>query len=101
MVIPNSDHTTTSASKAMVPKNLRVRMVMADMWGSWRVARGKGRTIRGAPIQSSAPSGQAKRLYDRFRTADFIFFGRQMVVDRGRRADRGHGAGRRRHAADG
>src|SRR5436305_1241605 len=60
MVIPNSDHTTTSASKATVPKNLRVRMVMADMSGSWQVACGKGRTIRGAPIQSSAPSGRAK-----------------------------------------
>jgi hypothetical protein len=30
MVIPISDHTTTSTSKAMVPKNLRVRIVMAD-----------------------------------------------------------------------
>src|SRR6185295_7247334 len=60
MVIPNSDHTTTSTKRAMVPKNLRVRMVMADKSGSWRVARGKGRTIRGAPIQSSAPSRPAK-----------------------------------------
>src|SRR5712671_6738459 len=59
-VIPISDHTTTSTSRAMVPKNLRVRIVMADMSGSWRVARGKGRTIRGAPIQSSTPSGRAK-----------------------------------------
>src|SRR6185312_4514948 len=66
MVIPNSDHTTTSTSKAMVPKNLRVRIVMADMSGSWRVARGKGRTIRGAPIQSSAPL-RARR--DGFMTA--------------------------------
>src|SRR5437899_12994944 len=63
MVIPNSDHTTTSASKATVPKNLRVRIVMADMSGSWRVARGKGRTIRGAPIQSSAPSGRARTAF--------------------------------------
>jgi hypothetical protein len=31
MVIPNSDHTTTSTRSAMVPKNLRVRIVMADM----------------------------------------------------------------------
>src|SRR5882724_6566726 len=63
MVIPNSDHTTTSTSKATVPKNLRVRIVMADMSGSWRVARGKGRTIRGAPIQSSAPSGRARTAF--------------------------------------
>src|SRR5437868_1675629 len=63
MVIPNSDHTTTSASKAMVPKNLRVRIVMADISDSWRVACGKGRTIRGAPIQSSAPSGRARTAF--------------------------------------
>src|SRR5437899_461267 len=63
MVIPNSDHTTTSTSKATVPKSLRVRIVMADMSGSWRVARGKGRTIRGAPIQSSAPSGRARTAF--------------------------------------
>src|ERR1044071_341368 len=60
MVIPNSDHTTTSTRRAMVPKNLRVRIVMADMSGSWRVARGRERTIRGAPIQSSEPLGPAK-----------------------------------------
>jgi hypothetical protein len=31
IVIPSSDHTTTSTSRAMVPKNLRVRIVMADL----------------------------------------------------------------------
>ena len=30
-VIPSNDHTTTSNNKAMVPINLRVRIVMADM----------------------------------------------------------------------
>src|SRR5437879_8369356 len=55
-----------------LPIYLRVRMVMADMWGSWRVARGKGRTIRGAPIQSSAPPGAGQDsfqdgVYDRDR----------------------------------
>src|SRR5690349_13449601 len=64
MVIPSSDHTTTSTSRAMVPKNLRVRIVMADMSGSWRVARGKGRTIRGAPIQSSTPWARAKTAFN-------------------------------------
>src|SRR6185295_9888755 len=65
MVMPSSDHTTTSTSRAMVPKSLRVRIVMADMSVSWRVARGKGRTIRGAPIQSSVPLGASQ---DGFKT---------------------------------
>ena len=33
-VIPISDHTTTSNNNAMVPKNLRVRILMAEMGGS-------------------------------------------------------------------
>src|SRR6266404_4709314 len=43
----------------MVPKNLRVRIVMAKMCGSFqltRLARGSGRTIRCAQIHSSAAS---------------------------------------------
>jgi cytochrome c oxidase assembly protein subunit 15 len=43
----------------MVPKNLRVRMVMTEMWCSFRVsrlARGKGRTIKCAQIHSSKAS---------------------------------------------
>src|SRR3984885_411887 len=43
----------------MVPRNLRVRMVMTEMFqllAGARLARGKGRTIRGAAIQSSAAS---------------------------------------------
>ena len=72
------------------------------MYGSWRVARGKGRTIRGAPIQSSAPFRASRKTG--FMTASSAQAGpasrrRQRVADRGRRADRGHGAGRRRHAA--
>src|SRR5258707_4489789 len=58
-VIPINDHTTTSTSKAMVPRNLRVRIVMAEMCGSFqftRVARGRERTIRCAQIHSSAAS---------------------------------------------
>src|SRR5258707_9515854 len=58
-VIPISDHTTTSASKARVPKNLRVRMVIAGMCSRLKVARlarGKGRTIRFPQIHSSAAS---------------------------------------------
>src|SRR6186713_313021 len=70
MVMPSSDHTTTSTRRAMVPKNLRVRIVMADMSGSWRVARGRGRTIRGAPIQSSAPlRARQDGFQDGFMTA--------------------------------
>src|SRR5260370_25076322 len=59
IVIPISDHSTTSTRRAMVPKNLRVRMVMTEMWCSFRVsrlARGKGRTIRWPQIHSSAAS---------------------------------------------
>src|SRR5258705_10384429 len=58
-VIPINDHTTTSTSKAMVPKNLRVRIVMAKMCSSFqftRLARGRRRTIRCAQIHSSAAS---------------------------------------------
>src|SRR6476469_6500519 len=43
----------------MVPKNLRVRIVIAEMCSSFqatRLARGKGRTIRCAQIHSSAAS---------------------------------------------
>ena len=43
-VIPISDHTTTSTSRAMVPKNLRVRMVMAEMC---RCSRARLRAGRG------------------------------------------------------
>src|SRR6267378_2255380 len=58
-VIPINDHATTSTSKAMVPKNLRVRIVMAKMCSSFqftRLARGGRRTIRCAQIHSSAAS---------------------------------------------
>src|SRR5260370_39956734 len=58
-VIPINDHTTTSTSKAMVPKNLRVRIVMAEMCSSFqfkRLARARRRTIRCAQIHSSAAS---------------------------------------------
>src|SRR5438552_12670531 len=54
--MPSNDHTTTSSNRAMVPKNLRLRMVMAEMCGLLRpaqLARGEGRTIRGAKIHSS------------------------------------------------
>src|SRR5205814_3517574 len=54
--MPSNDHTTTSSNRAMVPTNLRLRMVMAEMCGLLRpaqLARGEGRTIRGAKIHSS------------------------------------------------
>src|SRR5713101_8327831 len=37
-VIPINDHTTTSNNKAMVPMNLRVRIVMAEMCSLLRCA---------------------------------------------------------------
>ena len=58
-VIPINDQTTTRNNNAMVPKNLRVRIVMAGMYGSVqgaRFARGKEQTIRCAQIHSSAAS---------------------------------------------
>src|SRR6266496_2295767 len=58
-VISINDHTTTSTSRAMVPKNLRVRIVMAEnvqLGSVTRLARGKGGTIRCAQIHSSAAS---------------------------------------------
>src|SRR5438270_2772235 len=57
--MPSNDHTTTSSNRAMVPKNLRLRMVMACVMRNVRfvrpaqLARGEGRTIRGAKIRSS------------------------------------------------
>src|SRR5882757_3422581 len=63
-VIPINDHITTSTSRAMVPMNLRVRMVMAEMGsflngpflGGARLARGEARTIECPQIHSSAAS---------------------------------------------
>src|SRR5437763_15057601 len=57
--MPSNDHTTTSSNRAMVPTNLRLRMVMAEMCGLLRPAqraRGEGRAIRGAKIHSSQRS---------------------------------------------
>src|SRR5216683_564251 len=97
-VIPVSDQTTTSRSRAMVPKNLRVRMAMTEMW---------------CPLQLGAPCAREgadykgrtnsfKRSFDDqyTRTTGITDPRRQMVAARGRRADRDHGAGRRRHAPD-
>src|SRR5947209_14003810 len=58
-VISINDHTTTSTRRPMVPRNLRVRIVMSGNVRPVvfaRLARGKGRTIRGAEIHSSAAS---------------------------------------------
>src|ERR1700682_2905252 len=97
-VIPISDQTTTSTSRAMVPKNLRVRMVMAKMCGALQVGALCAR--EGADYKGRANS--FKRSYDdRYsRTTGITDPRRQMVAVRGRRADRDHGAGRRRHAPD-
>src|ERR1700737_2013441 len=103
IVIPISDHTTTSASKAMVPKNLRVRIVMADMGSSQAncapCAR-EGADYKGRV--NSIKHGSRRGFYDRyFRTAGSAKPRRQVVAGVGRRPDRDHGAGRRRDAADG
>src|SRR5216683_8204623 len=97
-VIPISDQTTTSTSRAMVPKNLRVRMVMAKMCGPLQVGAPCAR--EGADYKGRANS--FKRSFDDryFRTTGITDPRRQMVAVRDRRADRDHGAGRRRHAPD-
>ena len=98
--MPSSDQTATSTSSRMVPRNLRVRIVMAEMCG-FRVSLrcGRRRTIRGtqsvqalglsAPEMTtiSAPTRPASR--------------RALVADFRGRPDRADGAGRRRDAADG
>src|SRR3954464_6128077 len=54
MVMPSSDHTTTSTSRAIVPKNLRVRIVMADMSGFLGILAGC--TREGADYKGRANS---------------------------------------------
>src|SRR6266849_7254397 len=96
-VIPISDQTTTSRSRAMVPKNLRVRMVMAKMCGPLQVGAPCAR--EGADYKVRANS--YKRSFDDryFRTTSTPWPHDQMVAAVDRRADRDHGAGRRRHAS--
>src|SRR5258708_1525287 len=89
IVIPITDPTTTSIKRAMVPNRLRVRMVMADMCSLKAVARRKGRTIRGAPIQSSTGSRHGFDRY--FRTKGSARPRDQVVAVFGRRPDRDHG----------
>src|SRR5712671_2834949 len=97
-VIPISDQTTTSRSRAMVPKNLRVRMVMTEMWCPLQLGASCAR--EGADYKGRANS--FKRSFDDqySRTKGITDPRRQMVAARARRADRDHGAGRRRHASD-
>ncbi len=82
----------------MVPKNLRVRMVMAKMCGPLQVGAPCARV--GADYKGRANS--FKRSFDDqyTRTTGITDPRREMVAARGRRADRDHGAGRRRHAPD-
>src|ERR1700730_11024062 len=95
-VIPISDQTTTSTSRAMVPNNLRVRMVMAKMCGPFQFGAPCAR--EGADYKGRANS--FKRSFDDryFRKTGITDPRRQMVAVRGRRADRDHGAVRWRHA---
>src|SRR5258708_13478828 len=94
-VMPSSDHTTTSARSAMVPKNLRVRMVMTEMCGSHS---GRAPCAReGADYKVRANSFK--------RSFDDPYFGtprtrnprHPLVARLDRRPDCDHGAGRRRH----
>src|SRR5262245_48550606 len=98
MAMPSSDHTTASRTSAMAPKNFRVRIVMAEMCNPFDLAQlapGRGRTIRGAPNQTSASHASS---FHRNRVPKYR---RPLVADRRGHADRADGAGRRRHAADG
>src|SRR5882757_6009336 len=96
-VIPISDHTTTSTRSAMVPKNLRVRMVMTEMCSSCGYAPC---AREGADYKVRANS--FKHSFDdrHFRTSIATPQRYPLVAVFGRRPDRDHGAGRRRHAAD-
>src|SRR5260370_4873558 len=96
-VIPINDHTTTSNNKAMVPMNLRVRMVMAEMCSSlqWAPCAREGADYK-------VRANSFKRSFDdRYScTASTTRQRHQMVAALDRPADRDHGAGRRRHASD-
>src|SRR3981189_3284064 len=96
-VIPINDHTTTSNSKAMVPMNLRVRMVMPEMC-RWLESAPCAR--EGADYKVRANS--IKRSFDdRYsQTIHATDPRRPLVAALDRGADRGDGAGRRRHAPD-
>src|SRR5260221_13387188 len=84
-VIPISDQTTTSTSRAMVPKNLRARMVMAKMCGPLQVGAPCAR--EGADYKVRANS--FKRSFDDryFRTTGMTDSRRPMVAVRGRGAE--------------
>src|SRR5450759_5604218 len=96
IVMPISDHTTTSTRRAMVPKNLRVLMVMTEMCGS----------LPGAPCarEGADYKGRANSFKHGFddrdsRTTRPANPRHPMVAAFDRHPDRGHGAGRRRHAS--
>src|SRR5258708_36626798 len=93
--MPSSDHTTTSARSAMVPKNLRVRMVMTEMCGSH--SGGAPCAREGADYKVRANSFK--------RSFDDLYFGtprtrnprHPLVARLDRRPDGDHGPGRLAH----
>src|SRR4051794_21593618 len=94
--MPNNDQTTTSTSRAMVPKNLRVRMVMTQMCIS-----PESRLCAREAADYKGRENSIKRGVDdgSFRTTCSVAR-HQMVAVVDRRPDRRDGAGRRRHPAD-
>src|ERR1700689_3977114 len=92
--MPINDHTTTSSSKTMVPRNLRVRMVMTEMHGSLREAP----CARGGADYKGRANSFKRSFDDRYSSTTGITARRGSVVAAlHRRADRDHGAGRGRH----
>ena len=97
--MPSSDHTTASRISAMAPRNLRVRMVMAEMCNSFdlaQLARGEGPDYKGRTEPNKRAS--CKSFPSRNSPQNTAV---RCVADRRRRTDRADGAGRRRDAADG
>src|SRR4051794_32956012 len=94
--MPSSDHTTTSTRSAMVPTNLRVRIVMAEMprAGAACLGRGEAADYKVRCISYKMPVDE--RAFHTFHAAAR----RPLVARDDRSPDRGHGAGRRRDAAD-
>src|ERR1044072_8638031 len=96
-VMPSSDHTATSTSSAMVPTNLRVRILMTEMRGAGAARLGPGEA---ADYKVHANSHKTQGFDERGFRAFHAAAGGALVARRRCGADRGHGAGRRCHAAD-
>src|ERR1700694_1942085 len=90
-VIPISDHITTSNNNAMVPKSLRVRILMAEICGSLPVHAPCAREGAEYKVRSNSLKRSVDDRY--FRQSSLTQSPRPRVAGRDCRPDRDHGAG--------